>query len=229
MSTETKVVTGIVIVTLLVIIGGIFLLGKGNSQTPNLTIKPELLQHADSPRAGTGTKVTIVEFADFECPSCAALSPVLEQLLKTDGDKFTLIYRHFPIHQHSMIAASAALAALEQGKFWEMSDLLFKNQNEWTAPNANAAALFRGYAQQIGLDLAKYDVSYADADGKHKEIVQRDQAEGQAMGINATPTLIINGEKVIVGAYPYDYMKQVISAEYAAANGGATSTATTTR
>lgn len=222
MSTETKVVTGIVIATLLIIIGGIFAVNKKSTNTVNLNIKQELLNRADAPRTGSSTKVTIVEFADFECPACATLNPQLKKLLETDGDKFTLIYRHFPLHAHSVEAASAALAAGEQGKFWEMGDILYARQAQWSQPNANRTALFESYAEELGLNLEAFKVSAADK--KHEKIIERDRIDAVTMGINSTPTLVINGEKAIRGAVPYETLRQIILE----AAGMSTSTSATT-
>lgn len=214
MSTETKVVSGIVIATILIIVGGLFIIQRQSSEPATLTIKPELLDHGDSPRIGSSTKVTIVEFADFECPSCAVLHPTLERLLEEDADKFTLIYRHFPIHQHSVEAASAALAAGEQGKFWEMSDKLFDNQAEWSLAKADRTALFTSYAKELGIDIGAFTASFKSS--KHPATVTRDQADAMAMGINSTPTLIINGSQIVKGAVSYDTLKKIIDDAYLA-------------
>lgn len=208
MSTETKVVTGIVLATLLIIIGGIFAIGKQGSTAQNLNLKPELVDRADAPRTGTSTKVVITEFADFQCPACAALSPQLERLLETDGDKFTLVYRNFPLHQYSYESAAAALAAGEQGKFFEMGRKLYDNQDEWSAPSANRTAIFEKYAQELGLNMDKFKASVQDP--KHKESVDRDRRDATTMGINSTPTLIINGTQAVRGALPYEQLRDLV-------------------
>ncbi len=223
MSTETKVVSSIVLLTLAIIIGGIFIIGKKSNTPQNLNLQPELLSRTDAPRTGTNTKVTIVEFADFQCPACSILNPSLEKLLQTDGDKFTLVYRHFPLHAYSYEAAGAALAAGEQGKFFEMGALLYEHQDAWSAPSADRPALFESYAKQLGLDMTAFKASAKDS--KHRAIVDRDKRDAVAMGINSTPTLVINGTQAVRGAIPYDTLRKLV---YEAA-GLSTSTATSTR
>ncbi|MEN9649679.1 MAG: hypothetical protein RL094_646 [Candidatus Parcubacteria bacterium] len=227
MSTETKVVSGIVLVTILIIIGGIFAINKQSNKAASVTIKPDLVDRADAPRAGSSTKVIITEFADFECPACAVLSPELKRLLETDGDKFTLVYRHFPIHSHSYEAAAVALAAGEQGKFFQMSEVLFDKQSEWTPASANRTTLFEKYATQLGLDIAKFRVSVKDP--KHEESVNKDRRDATAMGINSTPTLIINGTEAVRGAIPYETLRKLVLEAYNATGTSALTSASSTR
>jgi protein-disulfide isomerase len=134
--------------------------------------------------------VTIVEFTDFECPSCAKTQPILEEIAKEYGERVRLVMRDFPLNQHpnAIKAAEAAEAAREQGKYWEYIALLFKNQSALNVEK------LREYASQVGLDRKKFD---EDLDsGKYADRVQLDLIEGNRLGVNSTPTVFINGRRI---------------------------------
>ncbi|HEY7544474.1 MAG TPA: thioredoxin domain-containing protein [Blastocatellia bacterium] len=145
----------------------------------------------DQPVKGNASAlVTIVEFTDFECPSCGALQPVIEEVMKEYGDRVKLVVRDFPLgqHQHASKAAEAAEAAREQGRYWEYIAVLFQNQKALAVEN------LKEYASTLGLDRAKFDEALDS--GKFKEKVQRDIQDGTRIGINSTPTIFINGRQV---------------------------------
>src|SRR5262249_47560153 len=154
--------------------------------------------------------VTIVEFSDFECPYCYGVQPTLEQIHKTFGAKVRVVWKNYPMpfHEKAMLAAEAALAAGEQGQFWNMHDQLFAHQDA-----LDRASLER-YAQGLGLDLARFK-SALDS-GKFKAAIQHDIAEAGAVVHQGfgTPTFFING-RMIAGAYPFATFKQVIAQELA--------------
>jgi protein-disulfide isomerase len=159
----------------------------------------------DQPAKGNAKAVvTIVEFTDFECPSCAQQHPVLERIVNEFGDRVRLVVRDFPLSQHANArrAAEAAEAAREQGKYWEYAAVLFRNQS------ALGVDKLREYATQVGLDRAKFDASLDS--GKFTEKVQRDLIEGRKLGINGTPTLYINGKRLSNNSY--ENMKSAIEA-----------------
>jgi protein-disulfide isomerase len=159
----------------------------------------------DQPVKGTANAaVTIVEFTDFECPSCAQQHPVLEKIMSEFGNRVRLVVRDFPLSQHANArkAAEAAEAAREQNKYWEYASLLFRNQS------ALSVDKLRQYATDLGLDRAKFDASLDS--GKFAEKVQRDVIDGHKLGINGTPTLYINGKRV--SDHSYENMKSVIEA-----------------
>ena len=150
-----------------------------------------------------GAPVTIVEFTDFQCPSCARTQPVLEQLLTEYGDKVRLVVRDFPLdrHQNAFVAAQAAEAASQQGKFWEYTDVLFKNQT------ALEPDKLKDYATQLGLDRTKFDGELDS--GKFADTVRKDMKDGDKLGVDATPTIFINGRK-IEGDKTHDSLKAAI-------------------
>jgi len=145
---------------------------------------------ADRPwRGGADAAVTIIEFTDYECPSCAATQPVLEELAKEFGDRIKLVARSFPLeqHKHSFKAAEAAEAAREQGKYWEYVAILFTNQK------ALEIDKLKEYASQIGLDRKKFDAALDS--GKFSEQVKSDLAEGDRIGVDSTPSVFVNGKR----------------------------------
>lgn len=138
-------------------------------------------------------KVTLVEYSDFQCPACAAYSSMIDEMFTEYKDRISFTYRHFPLPQHknAVSAAYAAESAGNQGKFWEMADLLFKNQSDWSE-DVNAQITFEGYAQKLGLDIDKYRTDVSSEAVKNK--VDRDQKSGKASSIDHTPTFFINGK-----------------------------------
>ena len=145
----------------------------------------------DQPMKGNqSATVTVVEFTDFQCPSCAKSQPVLEAIAAEFGDKIKLVVRDFPLDQHTFAfkAAEAAEAAREQGKYWEYIAILFQNQSALDVPK------LKEYATQVGLDRQKFDAALDS--GKFTEKVRRDLTDGIKIGVNSTPTVFINGRRV---------------------------------
>ncbi len=153
-------------------------------------------------------KVRIVEFSDFQCPACGYAHPIVEKVLAEYGDKMKFTYRHFPlanIHTFAQKAAEASECAAEQGKFWEMYDKLFLNQENLKQDD------LKTYAAELGLDTAQFNSCIAS--GKTAARVAADQSFGLSIGVNSTPTFYINGEKF--GNMSYEQWKAVIDARLA--------------
>jgi protein-disulfide isomerase len=150
--------------------------------------------------------VTIVAFSDFECPFCGRVVPTLKQLEEQYKGKIRVAFKHqpLPFHQNARLAASASMAANEQGKFWEYHDKLFENQR------ALDRASLEKYAQDLGLNVAKFKQAL-DAN-KFDAQITADSSEGTRVGANGTPTFFINGRQ-LVGAQPIDQFKQIIDEE----------------
>lgn len=160
----------------------------------------EQLVRADSHRLTTPAveKAQLVEFLDFECPSCGSIHPVVEELKAEFGDRITFVHRHFPLsmHPNSGQAALAAEAAGQQGRYQQMANRLFETQSQWAGSQQSQAPLFRSYAEELGLDLALYDAAVADQ--QTEERVLADIADGKALGVSGTPTFFLNGEKLVL-------------------------------
>lgn len=138
-------------------------------------------------------KVTFVEFLDFECEACGAAYPAIEQLRETYAGRVTFVVRNFPLHFNSEAAASAAIAAAAQGEFEGMYDLLFQTQPQWAETQTSQEAVFFGYAEQLGLDMDQFRAVYDDP--ATLEQIRRDQTDGEALGVQGTPTFFLNGAK----------------------------------
>jgi len=170
------------------------------AKRPQLQAIPETLSAKSSAesahvRGNPDAPVTLEEFADFQCPPCGSFAGFGEELLKEYDSRLRIVFRNFPLplHEHAREAALAAEAAGLQGHFWEMHDVLYREQANWSkAPNARE--LFESYAGTIGLNLDQFR---KDMDGeKARERVDADHARGDSLGITVTPTLFINNQPV---------------------------------
>jgi protein-disulfide isomerase len=147
--------------------------------------------------------VTIVEFSDYQCPFCARSEPLIKDVQKEYPDKVRFVYKHLPlvsIHSNAMGASQAAIAAGKQGKFWEMHDLLFANQRSLQSDK------LKEYAQQLGLDVAKFEADMNSAEVK--SAVQDDMNLSRKVGVRGTPTIFVNGK--LVENRSVDGFKQLI-------------------
>ena len=158
------------------------------------------LVRSDSASIGPAdARVTLVEFYDPECESCAAFHPTLKKIMKDYDGKVRLVARFMPLHPNSLTAGSFIEAAAEQGKYWQAQELLFQKQSEWgqkhgapssdTAPSINT--LFDKYAKELGLDMIK--ASQAIKENRYAEKIARDKKDGQSLGVRQTPTVFVNG------------------------------------
>jgi protein-disulfide isomerase len=150
----------------------------------------------DQPSKGNANaSVTIVEFTDFQCPSCAQQHPVIERIVNEFGNRVRFVVRDFPLSQHAAApkAAEAAEAAREQGKYWEYVAVLFRNQS------ALEVNKLKQYATELGLDRARFDAALDSS--KFAEKIERDVTDGQRLGVNGTPTFFINGKRVSDRSY----------------------------
>lgn len=146
-------------------------------------------------RGDVKAKITIEEFGDFQCPPCATLSSGLAKLEHDYGDKLRVIFRQYPLpmHNHAMEAAQAAEAAGAQGHFWEMHDLLYKNQIAWSK-EPDVAPVFAEYAKSLRLDLERFREDLRNP--KLTARISADQKRADALGVKSTPTLFLNDQLV---------------------------------
>ncbi|MDQ0757108.1 thioredoxin domain-containing protein [Arthrobacter sp. B3I4] len=143
-------------------------------------------------------KAQLVEFLDFECESCRAAEPLVQELKQEYGDRITFIHRYFPLpgHRNSGNAALAVEAAAAQGKYEQMTAKLFETQPQWGNKQDSQSAAFRTFAQELGLDLKAYDAAVADE--KTKARIRRDVTDGAGLGVTGTPTFFLNGKKLVL-------------------------------
>ncbi|MCY0951464.1 DsbA family protein [Streptomyces sp. H27-S2] len=153
---------------------------------------------ADSHRLSSPQRsdMTLVEFLDFECESCGAVHPTVERLRQAYGDRVTFVVRYFPLpgHRNSRTAAVAVEAAAQQGRFEDMYKKMFATQKEWGEAQDSRADVFRGYAEQLGLDIQKYDSAVKDP--ATEERVKADQRDGMNLNVQGTPTFFLDGRRI---------------------------------
>jgi protein-disulfide isomerase len=140
--------------------------------------------------------VTIDEYGDYQCPPCGALHPIIKTLKGEYGDRIQFAFHHFPLtqlHSHALEASSAAAAAGLQGKFWEMHNLLYEKQSEWSEVG-DFRPIALEFARKIGLDLPRFT---RDIDGiQVVTIISEDMQRGALLGVSGTPTVFINGQLI---------------------------------
>src|SRR3989339_2150325 len=161
-----------------------------------ITNDPLAINASDHMHGNENAKITIIEYSDFECPYCAIYSSFLNQLHEEFPNDILIIYRQFPlqsIHINAYNASKASEAAGRQEKFWEMHDLLFKNQEIWSKMTYPENA-FKSYAQELQLDIDKFLADFESKEVENK--VNKDLKSAFALKLNATPTLFLNGEKI---------------------------------
>lgn len=153
--------------------------------------------------------ITLLEYGDYQCPYCAQYYPILKQVQSQFDKEIFFQFRNFPlvnIHQNAFAASRAAEAASLQNKFWEMHDLLYENQNQWSEAS-DPTSFFKQYAQRIGLNADKFQKDYAS--GQVNDAINADLAAGRKAGVQGTPTFFINGKKIEVTASPASFAKQI--------------------
>ncbi len=156
-------------------------------------------------------KVTLIEYADFQCPACGSYFPLVKMLSQDFSKDLRIVYRFFPlvsIHKNAMLAAQTAYAAGLQNKFWEMHDMLYENQNSWAETDAKDT--FMNYAKTLKLDLNKFKTDL-DATST-KEFINSETNKATSIGVNSTPTFFVNGVHIQNPA-GYDSFKKIIQDE----------------
>lgn len=184
-----------IVITLLVLVGLYFLFSSG---APKIEPKLEagILHPLDNVKGNRETKVVIMEYSDFECPACRSYYLVVRQIMEEYGDRVAFVYRHFPltgIHANAEFAARAAEAAGKQGKFWEMHDLLFEKQSEWSK-SAKAPEMFESYAKLLDLNVEQFVIDWKSKEVKNFVSAQR--VHSLKSGLQGTPTFFINGKQI---------------------------------
>lgn len=190
-------------VIVLGVFGGIIWINKSNNATSNFTgdathiiNAAPIADHVLGPKS---QKVLFIEYGDYECPGCGHMYQTVKSLTDKYPDKLTFIFRNFPltsIHANALAAATAAEAAGQQGKYFEMHDMLYSNQDAWsTASVSDRTQIFQNYAQQLGLDVNKYKQDLTSKDITDK--INRDITTGKnTFHVDSTPSFVLNGKKV---------------------------------
>lgn len=212
MTKETKIVTTVAMVTIILISTISYLAVKsspsesnGNVPTANqiLADAGQMVRSDNYYQGQKEAKVTVVEFADYQCPACKLAYPQIKQLEEIYANQnVKFVFRNFPLqsHRNTLVAHNAAEAAGKQGKFWEMHGKLFENQEEWSADGptpktrAQAEEIILGYAKDLGLDTVT--VKQAINENTYNQVFSRDLADGEKLGVTATPTIFVNGKKI---------------------------------
>lgn len=186
-----KLILGLVAGVGLLVAGLWYLSGMEEADPTILEVKESEWQQGPSE-----AKVTLVEYADFECPACAAYQPVLKDVKNIFKDELRFVYRSFPLsmHRNAFASALAAEAAGKQGKFWEMHDLLYAKQKEWSGKTAEDRGLFEKYATELGLNLDQFKADVASDELRTK--VEEQKASGEDLNVRGTPTFFLNGEQL---------------------------------
>lgn len=224
------------IVLLVAVIGGWYLYSSSNKKPattntnvaqngaqpkPNNTPLVSNMQGAQPPnyKGAQNSSVVLEEFADYQCPTCATMHPVMNEITATYGSRIKFIFRNYPltqIHRNAYEAAVAAEAAGLQGKFWDMQNLIFQNQRNWQNVEV-VRPVFEGYAQTLGLDVEKFKTDVAGLPAKQR--VDMDAARARSLNVSSTPTILVNGVPVPFEQMTIDGMKKIIDAELAKTGG----------
>jgi protein-disulfide isomerase len=217
------------LVLLLAVGGGAWLYsqgggGKNNNtnvnkqKTPAPTVNYNAVPGAEPAwsKGANNAAVVLEEFADLACPQCAKVTPILHEVRSSYGDKVKLIFRQFPLeipaHKNAYDASRAAEAAGMQGKFWEMENILFKNQTLWQ-PAADPRPLFEDYAKQIGLNVEQLKTDMVGMPATMR--VDADKKRGKSLNVMSTPSVYLNGKLLTLEDTAPENLKKLIDAELA--------------
>ena len=185
-----------VVLALIVVLFGYYFYAALSTPIRASSGEDVVITKTDHVRGAQDGKVTLVEFGDFQCPACGAYEPIVRQVLADNKANLKVSFRHFPltqIHRNALLAAKASEAASLQGKFWEMHDILYDKQEEWSGA-INARSFFVTYANTLGLNT---DTFSKDLDSKAVEDkILAEYKEGVKLGVQGTPTFFLNGKKI---------------------------------
>ena len=172
--------------------GGIFLLTKNHPAG-----EQETVSGSDKTKGPAGARIQIVEYSDFQCPSCRQAQPVLARFIADHPGEIRLAFRHFPLagHPWSALAHQAAECANQSGRFWDYHDRLFAEQSRWSASASSPVETFLHYAADLGLDLDAFASCLTDA--RIGEKILQEKTRGDKIKITATPTFFINGKRLV--------------------------------
>lgn len=163
--------------------------------TPPAT-DPLAVTDSDWKRGAIAPELYLIAYEDLQCPACKAYEPVVKRILETFPTQLGLVFRHYPLtrtHPNAFAAAAAAQAAGEQGKFFDLTDLLYEHQSDW-APLPNPEGKFEEYAKQLNLNIDEWNT--ARNSSRVKDVIKAQQKVGDTLGVQGTPTFFLNGKKL---------------------------------
>jgi protein-disulfide isomerase len=198
MSAPNKIALGFLLLSALALLGFVVTTNLNNDAEQQTLASTAQVVREDSHRLSDPAqeKAVLVEFLDFECEACGAAYPLVEQLREEYGDQVTFVSRYFPLpgHPNSMTAAIAVEAAAQQGEFEAMYQKMFETQTDWSHSDQSQTGTFRGYAEELGLDMGAYDQAVADPATQERVLV--DKNDGTGLGVQGTPTFFLNDEQI---------------------------------
>ena len=205
--------TAVIVIIVVSVIGMFFLAGGGsNTSIDDISINNDEIDLSQEwVKGNPEAEHIIVEYSDFQCPACAGRAPMLSTIMKEFKNDVAFVYRHFPLpqHEHAFITGQAAEAAGQEGKFFEMHDIIFDNQAAWQSMSVSQVEeLMLDYAEQIGISDMEAFEKYMNS-SEARDAVETDYIGGVALGINSTPTVFFNGE-VVPNSYNYDAFRAAI-------------------
>ena len=207
-------IAAILLIALLVA-AGLYLRSQDRQQAERVErakAQPGVFERSHSPTLGPeSAPVTLVEFMDPECESCRLMHPIVKRLLSEYPSELRHVVRYLPLQPNSMLAAGALHAAGQQGRYWDMLDVMFENQPVWGSHHAPRPDLIPTYAEEIGLDMEAFRQVLEG--GAYRLVVDADQADGRTLGVRGTPTFFVNERRV--SQLGYEPLKRMIEAELA--------------
>lgn len=209
-TTEGKFLSGVFAIIALLFVYYFYAMSQNSESS---TQKGEVtISESDHVRGKKDGTVTLVEFGDFQCPACGAYEPLVRQATEDNKEILKVVFKHFPlsqIHNNALPAAIAAEAAGMQGKFWEMHDMLYDKQKDWSG-SLNSRDIFLSYATTLGLDTKKFLEDMGSKEVEEKILAE--YKEGTALGVQGTPTFFINGKMIESPRSLEDFDKAIIAA-----------------
>lgn len=184
------------VIIAVIIIGIIALFSLGGGATIEPPLEVGVVHPLDHRKGVASSTVVLMEYGDFECPACRTYYPILREVLQEYGDKITFVFRHYPlisIHPNAEFSARAAEAAGKQDKFWEMHDLLYEKQSEWSKV-ADVAPIFESYATLLGLNISKFKTDWVSKEVK--DFVRAERQHAVKAGLQGTPTFFLNTKQI---------------------------------
>lgn len=208
---QNKAFLVMVIITILLVTGGIYIFSRPPKESTPTVISSEILAPSTAQKTASGSaEITLVEFGDFQCPACGTYHTLVKRLLEENPEKVNFVFRNFPLtqHQNAPLASYAAESAGLQNKYWEMHNLLYENQNQWSN-SGDPTEIFIEYAKKLSLNVDTFKKDLISNEIKEK--IEKDKVDGNLAKITATPTFFVNGKKVeILGTYE-EFKKAVLA------------------